>query len=221
MSTRRQHGFTLWELLMTLLVAGVLLGIGVPNVMEFQRNSRMTGAANDLITAVLVARTEAVKRRTFVAWCLSNDPMAATPTCATSSVADSDTHGFVTWIDENDNFDANDARILTDGTDGNAAIDAGELVLMRTPAPGLPIRVSSNCGYASFAPTGALRQAGTLCAPNLRAVVFCDDRGRRVASGGLSSARVVRIDRPGRAQVLTEKTQVDAILNVLGVGTCP
>ncbi len=37
---------------MTLLVAGILLGIGVPNVMEFQRNGAMTAVANDLITGV-------------------------------------------------------------------------------------------------------------------------------------------------------------------------
>src|SRR5688572_24653737 len=102
MNTSRQHGFTLWELLMTLLVAGILLGIGVPNVMQFQRNSAMTAAANDLLTAGLVARTEAVKRRTFVGWCLSNDPLANPPVCASASVVDNSTAGFgyVVWIDD-------------------------------------------------------------------------------------------------------------------------
>ena len=60
MNLRLQNGFTLWELLITLLVAGILIGIGVPNVMEFQRNSAMTTAANQLLTGVIMARTEAV-----------------------------------------------------------------------------------------------------------------------------------------------------------------
>jgi type IV fimbrial biogenesis protein FimT len=82
MNTRQQRGFTLWELLMTLLVAGILLGIGVPNVMEFQRNGAMSSAANDLVTGVLLARTEAVKRQVPVTLCLSADPDAVTPTCS-------------------------------------------------------------------------------------------------------------------------------------------
>src|SRR5262245_51299198 len=134
MNTSRQHGFTLWELLMTLLVAGILLGIGVPNVIEFSRNASMTAAANDYVTAALMARTEAVKRQAPVTLCLSDDPLAATPTCAPAAVFGSLTRGFVVFVDENNNFDADGARVLTDGTDGNAAIDAGELVLSQTAA---------------------------------------------------------------------------------------
>jgi type IV fimbrial biogenesis protein FimT len=226
MHTNRQHGFTLWELLMTLLVAGILLSIGVPNVMQFQRNSAMTAAANDLITAALVARTEAVKRQSFVGWCLSNDPMADPPVCSPGSVIDNSTAGFgyVVWVDENNNFDANGARILTDASDGNVVIDGGEEVLTRTVAPGGNIGLSANCGYASFGPTGALRQVGAACvpaapaAPATRAVLFCDDRGRAAAAGGLSSARVVRIDRPGRALVLQETASVNTMIAGIAAG---
>src|SRR6185436_8814367 len=136
MNTSRQHGFTLWELLMTLLVAGILLGIGVPNVMEFTRNASMTAAANDLVTATILARTEAVKRQAPVTLCLSDNPTAATPTCSPGAVANSATRGIVVFVDENNNVDANGARILTDATDGNAVIDAGELVLSQHAAPG-------------------------------------------------------------------------------------
>jgi type IV fimbrial biogenesis protein FimT len=236
MNTRQQHGFTLWELLMTLLVAGILLGIGVPNVMEMQRNGAMTAAANNVVTGILMARTEAVKRQAPVGWCLSENPADAMPTClpgpATDSVNGGDTvNGFVVWVDENNNFDANGARILGDATDGNAVIDAGELVLMQNVFSGVPMLVSTNCGYASFAPTGFLRQVGAACAPaapalpNARAVLFCDDRGRRIAAGAMSAARVVRIERTGRAQVLQEETPVNAMIAGLALGgvnaTCP
>lgn len=209
---------------MTLLVAGVLFGIGVPNVLEFQRNGAMTAAANDLVTAVLTARTEAIKRQAPVTVCLSADPLAVTPTCSPNPVADF-AGGYIVWVDEDGNVDANGARILTDATDGNAVVNAGEPILARTVAPGGSIRFSTNCGYATFGPTGFTQAAGGLCFPANRAVLICDDRGRRVAAGSLSSARLVRIDRPGRAQVLRETTQVNpfiAALALAGVAaTCP
>jgi type IV fimbrial biogenesis protein FimT len=223
MNLRQQHGFTLWELLITLLVAGILIGIGVPNVMEFQRNSAMTAAANQLLTGLILARTEAVKRQAPVGVCLSADPTAATPTCSPNAVTDAANLGFVVWVDENNNFDANGARNLGDATDGNGVIDANEDILMREVAPGGTIRVSANCGNVSYAPSGFTRTAGALCNPPAgRAILFCDDRGRRLAAGALSSARIVTIDRPGRGQVLQEKAIVDPIIAALpGPPTCP
>lgn len=200
---------------MTLLVAGILLGIGVPNVMEFSRNASMTAAANDFVTAALQARTEAVKRQAPVTVCLSDNPLVqppALPTCAPGSVFGSLTRGWVVFVDENDNFDADGARVLTDGTDANGAIDAGELVLSQYAAPGSSssVRVSANCGYTTYAPTGFTRQAvGGLCWPANRIVLFCDDRGRGTAAGGLARPRVVRLNRTGRPQVLSEFADVD------------
>ena len=210
---------------MTMLVAGVLLAIGVPNVMEFQRNGAMTAAANDFVTGVLMARTEAVKRQAFVAICLSDNPTDANPTCEPDGVADSQ-RGFIVWVDENDNFDANGARILTDGSDGDAVVDvgAGELVLMQSAWPGGTIQVSANCGHVSFAPTGFTRAVPGECVANPRSVLFCDDRGRRIAAGSLSSARLVRIDLPGRGQVFQELAAITAEIagSLAGVApTCP
>ena len=230
MNTRPQHGFTLWELLITVVIAGILLGIGVPNVMEFQRNGAMTAAANDVVTAVLMARTEAVKRQAPVAFCLSDNPTEETPTCASDPVEDS-ANGFIVWVDENNNVDAEGARVLTDATDGNIVVDDDELVLMRSVTRDDTIRVSANCGYASFAPTGFLRQVGSDCSPAApaaapaRAYLFCDDRGRRRAAGTFSTARVVQIERTGRAQVLQEEAQINTMVTILGLAgidpTCP
>jgi prepilin-type N-terminal cleavage/methylation domain-containing protein len=223
MNRSRQIGFTLWELLVTILVAGVLFGIGVPNFMEFQRNSAMSAAANDLITAILTGRIEAVKRQAPVAWCLSDDPLVPMPTCLPAVVMNSATRGFVVWVDENNNLDANGARILTDATDGNAVIDAGELILTRGVPPGGTIRVSTNCGHIQYLPTGFPRTVGVPCNPAERIVLFCDDRGRRVAAGSLSAARVVVINRLGRAQVLSDPVVADPriLALVAGGATCP
>jgi type IV fimbrial biogenesis protein FimT len=96
--------------MMTLLIVGILIGVGIPNLMEFQRNGLMTAAANELVTGVLVARSEAVKRQAPVALCLSDDPLADTPTCLPNAVGDSATRGFIIWVDENNNVDANGAH---------------------------------------------------------------------------------------------------------------
>lgn len=210
---------------MTLLIAGILLGIGVPNVLEFSRNASMTAAANDFVTATLLARTEAVKRQAPVTFCLSLNPTDTPPTCAPAAVYGSLTSGYVVFVDENNNVDADGARILTDATDGNGAIDAGELVLSQTAAPGASssVRISANCGYISYAPTGFRRQAGALCNQAVIATLFCDDRGERRAAGDLSSARIVLTGRAGRAQAQAERAAFTPYMtgfNAGGAG-CP
>jgi type IV fimbrial biogenesis protein FimT len=226
MNTNRQHGFTLWELLMTLLVAGILLGIGVPNVMAFQRNAAMTAAANDFVTAALQARTEAVKRQAPVTVCLSDNPFDATPTCINAAVFGSQTRGYVVFVDENNNFNLDGSRRLDDATDANATVDAGELVLSRYAAPGATtsVRISSNCGYTMYAPTGFTRRATggppPPCWQSERIVLLCDDRGHTRAVGDLATARVVRLSRVGRPQVLSEFADVDAWVPSFPTANC-
>jgi type IV fimbrial biogenesis protein FimT len=223
MNRHAQHGFTLWELLMTLLVAGILFGIGVPNILEFARNGNMTAAANDLLTGLLQARAEAVKRQAPVVWCLSDDPLAATPVCSPGVGINTATRGYIVWVDENDNFDADGGRILTDATDNNLIVDPNERILSRITARGVPILVSTNCGHVTFLPNGFPRTTGAPCNPNERVVLLCDDRGRGVAGGSLATARVLLVNRLGRAQVLTETATVNpwATAMVAGGATCP
>jgi type IV fimbrial biogenesis protein FimT len=220
MNTGRQNGFTLWELLMTLLVAGILLGIGVPNVMEFQRNGAMTAAANNFVTGMLMARNEAVKRQTAVTVCLSDNPLDPAPACAPNAVADS-TRGFIVFVDDDPlDVDGNGIHVAR-ATDGNAVVDAGanELVLMQSAGFTDTIRVSADSGHITYGPSGFPQPVVGLGDP-LTLLLYCDDRGRRVAAGNLSSARLVRVDRPGRAQVVQETAAIDPLIAGLGA-TCP
>jgi type IV fimbrial biogenesis protein FimT len=70
---RRALGFTLWELLWTLAVAGVLLGVGVPAFSVFLLDARRTADINALVLAVQLARSEAAKRGRPVIVCLTQD----------------------------------------------------------------------------------------------------------------------------------------------------
>lgn len=212
---------------MSLLVAGILLGIGVPNVMEFSRNASMTAAANDFVTAALQARTEAVKRQAPVTMCLTDNPLDPTPTCINARVDGSLTRGYVVFVDENDNFNADGTRMLDDASDANATIDVGELVLSRYIAPGAnsSVRVTSNCGYTTYAPTGFTRRAKGAgpplpCWQTERIVLLCDDRGHTRAAGDLATARVVRLNRVGRPQVLSEFADVDTWVPSFPLANC-
>lgn len=75
----RLAGFTLIELMVTVAVLGILLGIAVPAFNDIVRDNRAATATNDLVAAVLLARSEAVKRRASVELCRRN---AAGTACA-------------------------------------------------------------------------------------------------------------------------------------------
>lgn len=68
---RANRGFTLVELLVTMAVAAILLAIAVPNYQNFVLNSRMTSQSNDLLSALQLARSEAIKRNMRVSVCKS------------------------------------------------------------------------------------------------------------------------------------------------------
>lgn len=71
---KKSHsGFTLVELLLTLTIAGIIVTLGVPAFTDTIRNNRLTTQANELITALNVARSEAIKRRSNVTVCVSAD----------------------------------------------------------------------------------------------------------------------------------------------------
>jgi type IV fimbrial biogenesis protein FimT len=55
------HGFTMIELLMTMVVAGILLGIAMPAFRSFVLNDRDIGQINSLVSSLNYARSEAVK----------------------------------------------------------------------------------------------------------------------------------------------------------------
>ncbi len=60
--THINKGFTLIELLVTITIAGILFAIAIPSFTSVITKNRLTAAANELITALNFARSEAVKR---------------------------------------------------------------------------------------------------------------------------------------------------------------
>ena len=59
---RNQTGFTLIELVVTLVIASVLAGVAMPVMSTMLVSNRIRTSGTDLMSALLLARSEAIKR---------------------------------------------------------------------------------------------------------------------------------------------------------------
>ncbi len=66
-------GFTLYELMITIAVASIIIAFGVPGFQNFIQNSRSVTHTNDMITALNLARSEATRRGAAIDVCASTD----------------------------------------------------------------------------------------------------------------------------------------------------
>jgi len=80
----RVGGFTLIELMITVLIVAILLSIAVPSFHDTIARSRVASGASALSTAFTTAKSEAVKRGRSVTVCKSANITATPPTCVTS-----------------------------------------------------------------------------------------------------------------------------------------
>lgn len=71
-------GFTLAELMITVAIFAVLLGIAIPNFDASILNVRLGSYSNDLVASTLLARGEALKRKAVVNLCASSDGATCT-----------------------------------------------------------------------------------------------------------------------------------------------
>ena len=80
-----RRGFTLVELLVVLAVGLILLAIAIPGYGYLLNAGRLTTVTNDLVAALHLARSEAIKRAMRVTLCKTSSAAAATPSCDTAA----------------------------------------------------------------------------------------------------------------------------------------
>jgi type IV fimbrial biogenesis protein FimT len=203
MDKRTQTGFTLYELLITVLIVGVILTFALPNLQDFARNSRMTATANNLHSAFHLARSESSRAKTNITVCASSNPLQKSANCGGTW-----DQGYIVFVDEEP--DRNRSGETETVLRAQGAI-----------ADSVSMAVANDATYFTFSSTG-LGRAVPGNTPVSR-IVMCDDRGNITASGGSSAARLFMVTPLGRATIFREKDLIEQALNSPDMGgkTCP
>jgi type IV fimbrial biogenesis protein FimT len=77
-NTRRALGFTMIEMLMTIAIAAILMGLAIPSFRYVTNSNRIAGELNGLLGDLQLARAEAIKEGRTVTVCQSNDGATCT-----------------------------------------------------------------------------------------------------------------------------------------------
>jgi type IV fimbrial biogenesis protein FimT len=175
-----EGGFTLLELMVVVSIAAILLGIAIPSFNATIRNNRLTAYANELVTALNVARSEAVKRgqevvvrRTGANW----------------------ENGWQVFVDIDRTTPAKE-NVLDAGTD---------IVLRVYPALRTPFTLRGDAAnfpvFIRFTPAGRSNAAGIF--------VVCDDSDG-LATPVANTSRLIMVNAVGRVSmgVDTDNTQI-------------
>ncbi len=124
---KNERGFTLVELMITLVIASIVLTMAVPGMRGLVQNNRITGQVNEMVTAFNLARIEAIRRGSSVSVCASTDQ-------ATCSLANNWATGWIVFADNN--------------AAGNPAVS--QLIRAWDQLPGNPAVSDTSAGGATY-----------------------------------------------------------------------
>ncbi len=180
-SLNAAKGFTLIELMVTIALMAIMLGIAAPSFVSFKRNSELTSIANNFLAALNAARTEAMKRNMFAMVMPANN--------------DSNwSKGWTVFVDVND----------------NGRFDGADILILQQEAPPPYITLTgnnstaANPSYVRYDGSGFSRPMNSDL-PNTTLTIARID-----TSSDLQQVRRIKVAVTGRPRVCTPKSSSDS-----------
>lgn len=159
----QRSGFTLIELLVTIVIAAILVAAAVPMFNSSISRANIRDAANGLLAAVELARSEAIRRGVSVSVCRVKNPWVDPPECGTAASGAYAAGDWATgWI------------IFTDNGATGGVFDTTEELLYTQPpfdaggASRSQVNGGPTTGFFTLNPDGTLTAAGGALGFNLR-----------------------------------------------------
>ena len=201
MIMKKYSGYSLIELMVALVVLGILLAVGAPQMGVFFKGNRMVANANDLLGGLYLARSEAIKRNSRVTICRSENAGDAIPTCSSSAAGWE--KGWFVYVDVagigtySKGVDGDVLRVNTGAegeSDNQVTITASDIGIDK---------------FVSFTSRGIPKQNNGATQSGVFRI--CDPRGLTNTAGGVV-ARGVVLNAAGRVRTTKDAAKI---------GTCP
>ncbi|NOR71028.1 MAG: prepilin-type N-terminal cleavage/methylation domain-containing protein [Methylomarinum sp.] len=174
------HGFTLIELLVTIAIVGIMMSIAIPSFTQTIRNSRLTTTANELITALSLARGEAIKR---------GEQVVVRKTGANWE------DGWQVFVDVDRDGPASDANVFNDDADTDLCEDGEDCLLRVYSALQASFTLRGNNNFINF-----IRYQPDGLSNNMGSFAVCDNSdGNNVPEANTS--RLIIVNRVGRVRM--------------------
>ena len=205
MGMKKLQGYTLIELMVVVAVMAILLTVGLPQLNTFFGSNRMIANTNDFVSAIQIARSEAIKRGGRVSMCKSSNADAGTPSCATGSNWED---GWIVFVD-------------SDSTTGqyNSASD-GVLLRRHTSAAGAGVTITTSDNiiqnYISFTSRGVPKTANGGAQSGMYRI--CDGQRRESTNSGLTNQAGAVL---ARGVILSASGKVRLSKDAAVIGMCP
>ncbi|MDD2892711.1 MAG: GspH/FimT family pseudopilin [Halothiobacillaceae bacterium] len=171
---KHEQGYTLLELMMTIAILAILIAVGIPSFQAFIASTQLTTQTNNILTALSITRTQAIKNNTRATLCTSDNGIQ----CTSTPWHD----GWLIYVDSNQ----------------NSALDLGEEITTHgQPTNALEIRGNTNVAHRiSYRADGSLfSMVGTIriC----KASTAIQENARNIIINHFGRARTTRADLNG------------------------